>query len=52
MEHKPSSEDVLVWADGTWCYRCELHEMNHMSDDYEVFYLDTPDWHSLHGIGG
>ena len=28
------SDDVLVWADGSWCYRYELHEMSHMSDDY------------------
>ena len=31
-------DDILIWQDGTWCYRHELHEMNHMSDDYEIFY--------------
>lgn len=30
------SEDVLRWPDGTWCYRYELPEMSHMSDDFEV----------------
>jgi hypothetical protein len=27
-------EDVIVWPDNTWCYRYELHQMGHMSDDY------------------
>lgn len=39
-----SSEDVMLWADGTWCYRSELHEMSFMSDDYEVLPLFTPRW--------
>jgi hypothetical protein len=26
----------MLWPDGTWCYRHELSEMNHMSDDYEI----------------
>lgn len=39
-------EDILLWPDNTWCYRYELHEMNHMSDDYltlafgSLFYPD------------
>lgn len=31
-----SQEDVIVWCDGTWCFREELHEVNWMSDDYLV----------------
>lgn len=27
-------EDIVMWPNGTWCYRYEIHEMNHMSDDY------------------
>lgn len=27
---------IYVWADGTWCVNGELHEMGHMSDDYEI----------------
>ena len=28
--------DVILWPCGTWCYREELHEFGHKSDDYEV----------------
>lgn len=31
-----SLEDILMWADDTWCYRYELTQMSHMSDDYRV----------------
>lgn len=31
-----SPDDLIVWSDNTQCYRYELHEMNHMSDDYIV----------------
>lgn len=34
-------EDVILWSDSTWCYRYELHEMSHKSDDYEVLYVGT-----------
>lgn len=34
-------DDMAVWADGTWCYGHELHEMTHMSDDYEVVKLGS-----------
>lgn len=37
----PDSEDLLIWADGTWCYRYELSEFNHMSDDYELVEFDS-----------
>lgn len=30
------SEDIIIWPDNTQCYRYELEEMNHMSDDYLV----------------
>jgi hypothetical protein len=35
------NEDLIVWADGTWCYRYELEEMTYMSDDYEVVRFGT-----------
>lgn len=38
------NEDVLVWPDETWCYRYELSEMNHMSDDYMVLPFDSGEW--------
>lgn len=36
-----SQEDIFVWPDGAWCYRYELAEMTHMSDDYEVVPFGT-----------
>jgi hypothetical protein len=31
-----SLEDIMMWADDDWCYRYELTEMTHRSDDYRV----------------
>ena len=28
-------DDVILWPCGTWCYREELAEFTHKSDDYE-----------------
>ncbi|AGC35602.1 hypothetical protein HOS22_gp36 [Rhizobium phage RHEph08] len=33
-------EQVCVWPDGTWCYKDELPEMTHMSDDYYITSYD------------
>ncbi len=41
---KMNDEDILVWSDGTWCYRYELWEMTHMSDDYLVLSYDSPEY--------
>jgi len=38
------NEDIIVWADGTWCYRHDLEQMSHMSDDYLVLPYDSADW--------
>ena len=36
-------EDILVWSyPGTWCYRYELQEMQHRSDDFSVLCFGTP----------
>jgi len=46
-------QDILLWPDNTWCYRYELEEMSHMSDDYIVvpygslFYPDGITIHEL-----
>jgi len=40
-------EDIYLWPDGTWCYRYELEEMLHMSDDYRVYYFDTKAYNEL-----
>lgn len=29
-------EDLILWPDGTSCYRYELHEMSFKSDDFAV----------------
>ena len=34
-------DDVILWPDGAWCYRYELPEMSHKSDDYEVLHVGT-----------
>lgn len=34
---------ICYWPDGTWCYRHELEQMAHMSDDFAR--ADLPeDW--------
>lgn len=39
-----SDEDVFLWANGSWCFRDELDCMGHLSDDYTVLVVDTPEW--------
>lgn len=29
-------KEICEWADGTWCFKNELWQMTHMSDDYVV----------------
>ncbi|MBT2325539.1 hypothetical protein J7E62_24705 [Variovorax paradoxus] len=36
-----NGEDVCLWPDGSWCYRCDLEEYSWMSDDYEVIRRDS-----------
>jgi hypothetical protein len=44
-----SPDDVLMWADGvTWCYRYELWEMTHLSDDYFVMTEGSEEWQEFH----
>jgi len=38
------SDDIILWADGTWCYRYELAEYTHMSDDYTVYGYMSDAW--------
>ena len=44
---EPNLEDVFLWPDGCWCYRCEFEDhpgaYGHMSDDYEVIPEDLWD---------
>lgn len=42
-----SQEDIILWPDGSWCFRYELPEMNHKSDDFEVITEDNPQYELL-----
>lgn len=53
MKHKHDNktidiEDVIVWGDSdvhpTWCYRYELDQYSHMSDDYSVVSFGTKEY--------
>ena len=39
-----SSEDILRWPDGSWCYREDLATCHWKSDDYEVIRFGTPEY--------
>ena len=45
---KQDLEDICLWPDGSWCYREELEEFSHKSDDYEVVPFNTPRYWELH----
>lgn len=36
-----SSQDIFLWPDGSFCYRCDAVYFTHMSDDYEVIPYGT-----------
>jgi hypothetical protein len=40
----PDQDDVILWPCGEWCYRYELEEFNHKSDDYEVIAFGSQRW--------
>ena len=42
-----SSDDLIEWPDGTWCWRCDLETMRHMSDDYVIHLFESPEWRAL-----
>ena len=44
---KASGDDLLVWPDGTVCFRSEVGMYSHMSDDYEVVAEGTARWDCL-----
>lgn len=41
--------DLILWPDGTWCFKSELHEYSHMSDDYVVYPLMSDEWAAFFG---
>lgn len=46
-ESPSPGDDFIVWPDGTWCFRFELAEHTHKSDDFVVHKYDSPDWHAF-----
>ena len=40
-------EDIIIWPDGTWCYRHELVEYGWLGDDYIVLEYGTTRWNSF-----
>lgn len=43
-ERRTDPEDIFLWPDGAWCYRCDLHCMRHRSDDYQILSVDSDEW--------
>ena len=33
--------DVIYWPNGVWCYRHELEQMTHMSDDFTLISVSS-----------
>jgi hypothetical protein len=48
MIREISDNDILQWADGTWCYRRELDTMTYMSDDFVVIPYESYEWEEFH----
>ena len=46
-----SDDDLIVWPDGTTCFRSELPEFIYMSDDFEVVPVDCLRWFELTQAG-
>ena len=42
------SEDIIIWSDCYWCYRYELEEHPHRSDDYRVIYYNDSSTRELY----
>lgn len=48
MIQPQSPEDLILWPDGTACYRHELEDMlQGRSDDFEVVPVSSPRWDTL-----
>ena len=37
-------EDIILWPCGSTCYRYELEEYSHKSDDYAILRVGTPEY--------
>ena len=45
-------DDILIWPDGSSCFRSELHQMTHLSDDYVVLRHGSVMWRNELDIQG
>lgn len=37
-------DDIVLWPDGCWCIREELPGYEWKSDDYQVLFVDSPEY--------
>lgn len=47
VRQEANTLDVLLWPCGTVCYRHELAEFNHLSDDYLILKVGSDAWHAF-----
>lgn len=47
MTQKTDPDDIIQWPCGTFCFRSELSQYGHKSDDYSVLYFDTCEWNEF-----
>jgi hypothetical protein len=40
-----NNEDMVMWPDSTWCFRHELNQFTHKSDDYYIIPFGSCEWH-------
>lgn len=40
-------DDIIVWPDDVWCFRDELYDFSHKSDDYMVIIAGTDEWYDV-----
>lgn len=44
MQANTHPEDICIWPDGTWCFRCNLSDFAYMGDDHLTLYVDSEEW--------
>lgn len=47
VQSSPSNDDVFIWPCGTWCYRSELSEFTHKSDDFRLVKSLSAEWFEI-----
>jgi len=40
-------EDIFLWYDGTWRYRYEYNEMEHVTNDFSILPFDSKEYQEL-----